>query len=102
MEEMAHLRGIEMHGPRDLRNLTSGPGRLAEAFGITRDRDNGKNLTSSRSDLWLGDDGTPAPRVLVTKRIGITKAAHMPLRYIVADNAFVSGPRIRPVDAVSR
>jgi 3-methyladenine DNA glycosylase Mpg len=30
-------------------------------------------------------------RVLTTKRIGITKAADMPLRYIVADNPFVSG-----------
>lgn len=100
IEEMARLRDIEVKGPRDLRGLTSGPGRLAEAFGITRERDNGKNLTSSRSDLWLGDDGAPPPRVLVTKRIGITKAADLPLRYIVAGNAFVSGPRARSADTM--
>jgi DNA-3-methyladenine glycosylase len=88
-EEMFKLRGIAEDS--DLRRLTSGPGRLAAAFGITRARDNGKDLTSSRSDLYIADDGTPPPRVLITKRIGITKAAEMPLRYIVEGNRFLSG-----------
>jgi DNA-3-methyladenine glycosylase len=86
---MFKLRGIEEDS--DLRRLTSGPGRLAAALGITRDRDNGKDLTSSRSDLYIADDGSPPPTVMITKRIGITKAAEMPLRYIVAGNRFVSG-----------
>jgi len=84
---------LEMRGLADgvnLRRLTSGPGRLAEALGITRARDNGKDLTDSRSDLYIADDGTTAPRVTITKRIGIRKAADMPLRYIVAGNKFVS------------
>jgi DNA-3-methyladenine glycosylase len=89
MQEMSRLRGIEESS--DLRKLTSGPGRLAAAFGITRDRDNGKDLASNRSDLYIADDGEPAPRVLVTKRIGITKAADQPLRYVVQANRFVSG-----------
>jgi DNA-3-methyladenine glycosylase len=101
IEEMARLRGVSGDGPRDLRLLTSGPGRLAEAFGITRERDNGKNLTSSRSDLWLGDDGSRPTRVRTTERIGITKAAEMPLRYIIAGNAFVSGPQRRNADRMS-
>jgi len=88
VETMLEMRGLDEGG--DVRKLTSGPGRLAEAFGITRERDNGKDLTDSRSDLYIAEDGTPAPRVLVTKRIGITKAADMPLRYIVAGNRFVS------------
>src|SRR5712664_2857401 len=41
IETMAHARGMVVHGPRDLPKLTSGPGRLAEAFAITRSRDNG-------------------------------------------------------------
>jgi len=77
----------------DLRNLTSGPGRLAEAFGITRMRDNEKDLTSANSDLWIADDGSPPPPVKITTRIGITKAAERPLRYIVSGNRFVSGKR---------
>jgi DNA-3-methyladenine glycosylase len=89
MKAMFKLRGID-ESP-DLRRLTRGPGRLAAAFGITRQRDNGKDLTSSRSDLYIADDGAPASQVLITKRIGIKKAADMPLRYIVPGNRFVSG-----------
>ena len=88
--EMAHARGIEPSSLADLRQLTSGPGRLAEAFGITRPRDNGKDLTSTESDLWIADDGATRPRVTITARIGITKAAEKPLRFIVAGNPFVS------------
>jgi DNA-3-methyladenine glycosylase len=89
MDAMFALRGIDESS--DLRRLTRGPGRLAAAFGITRDRDNGKDLTSSRSDLYIADNGAAPPEVLITKRIGIKKAADMPLRYIVPGNRFVSG-----------
>jgi len=88
IEEMFKLRGIAEDS--DLRRLTSGPGRLAAAFGITRERDNGKDLTDSRSDVYIADDGTAPPQVLITKRIGIKKAVEMPLRYITAGNRFVS------------
>jgi len=89
IQEMFKLRRVAEDS--DLRRLTSGPGRLAAAFGITRERDNGKDLTDSLSDLHIADDGSDPPRVLITKRVGITKAADMPLRYIVAGNRFVSG-----------
>ena len=91
IKEMFKLRGIALDS--DLKKLTSGPGRMAEAFGITRERDNGKDLTNSRSDLYIADDGSAAPRVLITPRIGIKKAVEMPLRYIVAENRFVSGSK---------
>lgn len=95
LEEMARARGIALPGPRGLPNLTSGPGRLAEAFGITRDRDNGCDLTSSASSLWIGADGYRARDIRTTPRIGITKAADSLLRYILAGNPFVSGPKLR-------
>jgi DNA-3-methyladenine glycosylase len=91
MEEMALARGVALAGPRDLRRLTSGPGRLAEAFGITRTRDNGADLTSEGGNLWIGDDGYRARGVVLTPRIGISKAADLSLRYILAGNPFVSG-----------
>jgi DNA-3-methyladenine glycosylase len=91
--EMMQARELDVEEAQDLRKVTSGPGRLAEAFGITRERDNGKDLTSSKSDLWIVDDGAPRGRVRITPRIGITKAADRPLRYIVAENWFVSGKR---------
>lgn len=93
IEQMALARDLTVVSPRDLRLLTSGPGRMAEAFGVTRVRDNGKDLTSTGSDLWLADDGFVPERILVTKRIGITKAADKPWRYVIAGNPFVSGPK---------
>jgi len=95
MEQMAEARNVSFDSTRDLRKLTSGPGRLAEAFGITRERDNGKDLTSARSDLFIADDGYRVRRILTTPRIGISKAAGLPLRYVIAGNDFVSGPKIR-------
>jgi DNA-3-methyladenine glycosylase len=94
VEEMARARGIEIGGPKDLLKLTSGPGRLAQAFGITRARDNGCDLTSAASSLWIGDDGYRAKGIHTTCRIGITKAAEKPLRYILAGNPFVSGRKV--------
>lgn len=93
IEEMARARGVSINQPKDLRKLTSGPGRLAEAFGITRERDNDKDLTSTKSDLWIADDHCRPPRIAVTRRIGISKAADRPLRYLIAGNEFVSGPK---------
>ncbi len=90
VEEMARARGMELESAGDLRRLTSGPGRLAEAFGITRTRDNGKSFTDPKSDLFIADDGYRVRKVEETVRIGITKAAEMPLRYVVAGNPFVS------------
>jgi len=94
--QMAEARHIAIDGSGDLRKLTSGPGRLAEAFGITRERDNEKDLTSPKSDLFITDDGFRPGRIEVTPRIGITQAAERPLRYIISGNKFVSKGPPRP------
>jgi DNA-3-methyladenine glycosylase len=73
--------------------LTSGPGRLCQAFGITRERDNGVDLTSPESDLQIQDDGFLAGDILVTPRIGISKNADRPARYVLAGNSFISRGR---------
>lgn len=94
MREMARARELEdlnLTSHRELRKLTSGPARLCEALEITRPRDNGKDLISPRSDLQVRDDGWKAQELAVTLRIGITKSAEMPLRYLIAGNPFVSG-----------
>ena len=96
IDAMARARKITLHGPRDLPKLTCGPGRLAEAFGITRTRDNGADLTSPTSSLWIGEDGFLAKKILITPRVGITKAADQRLRYYLAQNPFISGPKSFP------
>ncbi len=95
IEEMAAARGITIARESDLRKISSGPGRLCEAMGVTRRRDNGKSLVSAESDLQLADDGYRIGRVAVTSRIGITKSAEHPLRFLIAGNQFVSGPRVQ-------
>jgi DNA-3-methyladenine glycosylase len=96
LERMAKARGIEIEigskikGLATRKKISSGPGRLSEALGITRQRDNGKILTSAGSDLRIVDDGYHVHRVVVTPRIGIAKSAERPLRYLIAGNPFVS------------
>jgi DNA-3-methyladenine glycosylase len=94
IEQMAEARGIEVAKEMDLKKISSGPGRMAEALEITRKRDNGKSLISKRSDLRIVDDGYRVRRVTVTPRIGIVKSAEQPLRYFIAGNPFVSGRRV--------
>src|SRR5258707_7629581 len=88
---MAAARGVTLEKESDLRKISSGPGRMAEAFGVTRERDNEKSFVSAKSDLRIGDDGYRVRRVLVTPRIGIAKSAAMPLRFLIVGNKFVSG-----------
>src|SRR6266550_8358530 len=40
IEEMAAARGVSVKNPGDLRKISSGPGRMAEALRVTRERDN--------------------------------------------------------------
>ncbi len=94
LKEMARARGLNDFNPEsvhDLRKLTSGPGRLCQALGITRPRDNAKDAVSPRSDLQVMEDDFKPGRILVTPRIGIVKSAGLPLRYVIAGNQFVSG-----------
>jgi|SRR5271166_2124736 len=94
---MADARGIELPPqPRmtQLRLISSGPGRMSEALGITRPRDNGKDFTAQQSDLWFADDGYRPARIVATPRIGIKKAVDEPLRFVIAGNLFVSGRRV--------
>ena len=87
LEAMASARGLATQATVA---LTSGPGRLCQAFGITRARDNGADLTSPESDLQIQDDGFLAGAVLVTPRIGISKEAGRLARFVLAGNPFVS------------
>jgi DNA-3-methyladenine glycosylase len=92
VEAMAEARGltIDLTSTRSVRAIASGPGKLCQAFEITRARDNGKDMLSPRSDLIVADDGFRVKKVTITKRIGITKSAEMYLRYLIDGNPFVS------------
>ena len=87
LPQMAAHRGLDR-----LRDLTRGPGRLAQAMRIDRTLD-GIDLLAGAGPLWLGTDGGVPEQIGTTVRIGITKAADRPLRFIVPGDPFVSGTR---------
>lgn len=84
---MARRRGVAAGA----RRLASGPGNLTRALGVTL-RDNGADLT--RAPLTI--EPPPAPRrfrVATGRRIGITRAVALPLRFWIEGHPAVSGVR---------
>jgi DNA-3-methyladenine glycosylase len=78
-----------------MHELTNGPGKLCAALAIDRTLD-GVNLCDAQSPLVIAENPdravclqTTGP-VLTTQRIGITKAAELPLRFCLAGSPFVS------------
>jgi DNA-3-methyladenine glycosylase len=89
------VEGIEImrtrRGAMKDTNLTSGPGKLAISFGVTREL-NGEDLIGDR--IWLEEyRKIPGKNIDVGPRVGIDYAgedAALPLRFWVKDNPFVS------------
>jgi DNA-3-methyladenine glycosylase len=86
------LEGLEVmrrrRGPVTDRQLCSGPGKLCQALGITRELDSQRMAGSEvlvhrpRSS----EEGT----IMATPRIGITKAVDWPLRFVLAGSPWLS------------
>ena len=90
LDVMARNRGLSPGKIAHPRLLASGPARICQAFAITRARDNGKDLTSEKSDLQIVDDRFVPESITIGKRIGITKSPELPLRYYISANKFIS------------
>jgi DNA-3-methyladenine glycosylase len=87
---MRHQRPVSK-----FRDLTSGPAKLCQALGIDRGLD-GIDLCDSKATLWIAENPgfenfrqTYGPIITAT-RIGITKAAAMPLRFYLDGSPCVS------------
>ena len=93
------VEGIEImrerRGEMKDKNLTSGPGKLCIALGITREL-NGEDLIESER-IWVEEYRRPTkPQIDCGPRVGIDYAeefAHEPWRYWLQDNPFVSKAR---------
>jgi DNA-3-methyladenine glycosylase len=70
------------------RELCSGPGKLCQALGISRELD-GWRMAGSLV-IVRRPDRTEESRITVTPRIGITKAADWPLRFHLAGSSWLS------------
>src|SRR5215203_4719176 len=71
--------------------LCSGPGKLTQALEIGLSL-NGTSLVDAPIELLAREPGAREPRVVVSERIGITKAADLPWRFCDADSRHVSRP----------
>jgi len=91
LEVMSARRRTEVE-----RNLCSGPGKLVQAMGITREHD-GADLVRGPLGIWDRASWSPPPgsswdeAVATSARVGITKAADLPLRFLLRGNPHVSG-----------
>jgi DNA-3-methyladenine glycosylase len=86
IEEQRRRRGVQ-----DVRSLCSGPGKLCQALGITREHD---GLPLDRAPFRL-QERREAPKNVTAPRIGITRATELSWRYLEADNVYVSRGRPR-------
>jgi DNA-3-methyladenine glycosylase len=86
LDAMRARRGMEAE-----RTLCSGPGKLCQALGVTREHD-GLPLDEPPFEL-LARDGRP--EIATGPRIGITQAAELSWRYGLAGSPYLSRP-LRP------
>lgn len=73
---------------KELLNLTNGPGKICQAFGLNREH-NGSDLTST--DIFLLDQpDISKQQIVTTTRIGIKKSVDLPWRFYIKNNLYVS------------
>jgi DNA-3-methyladenine glycosylase len=92
LEPLTGLDAMEKRRP-DVRSrdLARGPGRLCQALAIEPDHD-GLDLCQDNGVLWLSNPIRAVGEIGVSNRIGIVKAAELPLRFYERGSTFVSGP----------
>jgi DNA-3-methyladenine glycosylase len=74
----------------DIKQLASGPGKLAQAVGITDTSLSGEIL--NKSSIWLEPRGRPLEpgQIVSAPRVGIRQAAELPWRFYIRGNPHVS------------
>ncbi len=90
LEPLAGIEVMRRRRPkaRSLEDLTSGPGKLTLALGITR-RQNGADMTRGPLTVRVQQE-QPSFEVAVTPRIGIRHCRDWPLRFLIPGNRSVS------------
>ena len=88
------LEGLDLmalrRGVSEPKALCSGPGKMVIALGIA-DLPDGSDLR--KAPLWVAEpapSATPTGRIVATTRIGISKDAHLPLRFYREGDPWIS------------
>jgi len=87
------LEGVQLMKQRrtttDVRNLASGPGKLTQAMGITREH-HGLDLTIPKSELGVVKGKTGQIEIASSHRIGVSTDLKRKLRFYIKGNVHVS------------
>ena len=93
MEPLVGIDAMQaLRGEVPVRELMRGPGKLAQALGLTIAQQ-GADLTRGRMTVRNAPNLGP---VVVSPRIGISKAVDLPWRFYV-ESPYISRARVRPV-----
>ena len=71
---------------KKIENLCSGPGKLTQAFGITRKHN---NLSLMDGPIFIYNSRVK-PEIITTTRIGLSAGKELMLRFYIKGNSFVS------------
>ncbi|NJD23475.1 MAG: DNA-3-methyladenine glycosylase [Melioribacter sp.] len=90
---MLDIMALNRFGKKDisapeLKNLTNGPAKICEAFGIMRS-DNGTDLLGNEIFI-LNSQKLSENKIAASVRIGIKKSVDLPWRYYIKNNSFLS------------
>ena len=80
--------GRKLKNEKEIFNLTSGPGKVCQAFGIDRSH-SGISLTGEKIFI-LENVRFPKKEIGTSKRIGITRSTELPWRFFIKDNPYLS------------
>lgn len=84
------VKGIELMKKRrktsEIKNLCSGPGKLVQALGISREQ-NGSDITKGKLKIIPKKSNH---KIVGTTRIGISRGADLDYRFYIKGNKFVS------------
>jgi DNA-3-methyladenine glycosylase len=87
------IQGIPLMQKRrktqNIENLCNGPGKLTQAFGITRKHN---NLSLLEGDLRVLNSRVK-PKICTSGRVGLSAGKELELRFYIKGNRFVSGKK---------
>lgn len=92
LEPAEGIESMRVHrgGLAETKQLTNGPGKLAQALALTRLDHNGLDITALGSELYVLPRPSAPFEIVETTRIGISQGMELPWRYYVRGNAYVS------------
>jgi DNA-3-methyladenine glycosylase len=89
LEQMTQNRfGRDLKNDKEKLNLTNGPGKICQAFCIDKD-DYGTDLTKNKIFI-LDQPPVNIKDLVISKRIGISKSVHLPWRFYIKNNPWIS------------